>query len=377
MDRWIPYGRQCVTDDDIQAVAEVLKSDWLTTGPEVEKFEAALADYCGSRYAVVMNSGTAALHAAYHAAGVQPGDEVITSPLTFAATANAALYLGAKVVFGDIQPDTGNLDPTEVERLINGNTRVVTPVAFAGHPADMDEIIEIAHRHGALVVEDACHALGAKYRGLATGTVADMTVFSFHPVKHITTGEGGAVLTDSAAYAERLRAFRSHGIVRDSSKQSAKGPWYYEMQFVGYNYRLPDILCALGSSQLTKLPEFLKRRHVIACAYSEALTGTSMIELPSTRDYVEPAWHLYVIRVENSRERLRLVQHLRSAGIMAQVHYIPVYVHRFYQENPQRWKGYCPEAESFYERCISLPIFPSLADRDVEFVVETLLRGLE
>lgn len=372
MSNWIPYGHQRIEEDDIQAVSEVLRSDWLTTGPEVEKFERALADTCGARYAIVLNSGTAALHAAYFAAGVGPGDEVITTPLTFAATANAALYLGARVVFADIEPGTGNISAAEVEAKLSSRTKVVAPVDYAGHPADLDNILASAHSAGAVVVEDACHALGGRYQGRPIGSIADLTVFSFHPVKHITTGEGGAVLTNNPEYAEQIRSFRTHGITKQKQSVDENGPWFYEMRELGYNYRLPDILCALGRSQLSKLHSFISRRKAIAEKYFELLSDTPGLILPTVHAEADPAWHLFVVRTKNEKMRRPLVETLRAAGIGVQVHYIPVYWHPFYQENRDLWDGNCSQAERFYRSCISLPIYPGLDDPDVEFVANTI-----
>jgi len=371
MSSWIPYGRQTVEEDDIQAVIEVLRSDWLTTGPTVERFENALAERVGARFAVTFNSGTAALHAAYFAAGVGPGDEVVTSPLTFAATANAALYLGARPVFVDVQEDTGNLDPEQVRRVLTARTKVIAPVDFAGHPADLDELKEIAREAGAVLVEDACHALGAMYRGRSVGSIADMTVFSFHPVKHITTGEGGAVVTDNPTYYQRLRLFRNHGITRDATHltREPEGPWYYEMQVLGYNYRLSDIAAALGFSQLRKLDRFLQRRREIATRYGELLKGLPL-QTPVPRSDVVPAWHLYVVRLSEPERRRAVVEGLHRLGIGVQVHYVPVYRHPYYRNISSR--AYCPVAERVYAASLSLPIYPLLSDAEVERTVMAL-----
>lgn len=371
MSSWIPYGRQTVEEDDIQAVIEVLRSDWLTTGPMVERFEKALAERVGARFAVSFNSGTAALHAAYFAAGVGPGDEVVTSPLTFAATANAALYLGARPVFVDVQEDTGNLDPEQVRRVLTARTKVIAPVDFAGHPADLDELKEIAREAGAVLVEDACHALGAMYRGRSVGSIADMTVFSFHPVKHITTGEGGAVVTDNPTYYERLRLFRNHGITRDAAHltREPEGPWYYEMQVLGYNYRLSDIAAALGYSQLRKLDRFLQRRREIAARYDELLKGFPL-QTPIPRSDVVPAWHLYVVRLLEPERRRTVVEGLHRKGIGVQVHYVPVYRHPYYRNISSG--AYCPVAERIYAASLSLPIYPLLSDVEVERTVTAL-----
>ena len=372
---FLPYGKQHLDQEDIQAVLEVLQSDWLTTGPKVEEFEEVLAQKAGTKYAVVFNSGTAALHAAYFAAGVGPENEVITSPITFAATANAALFLGAKPVFADIRPDTANIDPDEIERHITPRTKVLTPVDFAGHPADMDDIMDIARKHNLVVVEDAAHALGAVFHGRPVGSLADLTIFSFHPVKHITTGEGGAVVTNNKDYYERMLAFRSHGMVREKGQLGDwHGPWYHEMHYLGYNYRITDIQCALGISQLKKLDRFLEKRQALADFYNRELSGLENIELPVTLPGVSPARHLYVIRLKGDRPRRReLYEALHRAGIGVQVHYLPVYWHPYYQKLGYS-KGLCPVAEDYYWRALSLPLFPAMEMADARRVVTELGR---
>lgn len=378
MASFLPYGKQWLNEADRTAVARVLGSDWLTTGPEVEAFERELAAFTGARYAVAVNSGTAALHAAYFAAGVGPGDEVLTSPITFAATANAARFLGAGVVFADVRPDTVNLDPEAAARAITPRTRAIVPVDFTGHPADMEEFRRLAGERGAVLISDACHSLGATYKGRRVGTLADLTVFSFHPVKGITTGEGGAVVTDNPDYYERLLAFRSHGIVREPEKMRENhGPWYHEMQFLGYNYRLTDIQCALGRSQLARFPEFLRRRREIAAIYRQELAGIPGLTLPTVVDEVEPAWHLFVLRLDRGiYDRRHLFETLRERGLGVQVHYLPVYWHPYYQDLGYK-KGLCPAAEAYYEECLSIPLYPAMTGEDVEHVVTTLRRVFE
>lgn len=375
---FLPYGKQCIDRDDVRAVLEVLQSDWITTGPKVAEFEEKLAARCGSRYAVVLNSGTAALHAAYFAAGVGPGDEVVTSPITFAATANAALFLGARPVFADVRPDTVNIDPEKIEGCITSRTRVLAPVDFAGHPADLDSILDIARRHSLVVIEDAAHSLGARYHGRPVGSVADMTVFSFHPVKHITTGEGGAVATDSRDYYEKMLAFRSHGMVREKEKLTwSDGPWYHEMHCLGYNYRLTDIQCALGISQLKKLDVFLQKRQLIVDMYNKQLETLEAVETPVTLPGVDPAWHLYIVRLKDCRhERKDVYLQMHQAGVGVQVHYTPVYWHPYYLKLGYS-RGLCPEAEKYYQRTLSLPLFPLMGDSDVERVVSKLKSIIE
>ncbi|MCL6611791.1 MAG: UDP-4-amino-4,6-dideoxy-N-acetyl-beta-L-altrosamine transaminase [Peptococcaceae bacterium] len=373
--RFIPYGRQYIDEDDISAVVDALKSDWLTTGPMVQEFEKKLAGRAGAKYAVAFSSGTAALHAAYFAAGVGPGDEIITTPITFAATANAALYLGARPVFVDVRPDTVNINSELIIKSVTPKTRVLAPVDFAGHPADLEEIMDIAKKNNLVVVEDACHALGADYKGRPVGSLADMTVFSFHPVKHITTGEGGAVTTNSIKYYEILSSFRTHGMVRNKEKMhDYHGPWYHEMHFLGYNYRMTDIQSALGVSQLKKLDRFIKRRREIAKFYKHELGKIETIETPVELASVKHAWHLYVVRIKNSKLNRRVMyEKLHELGIGVQVHYIPVYWHPYYQKIGYP-KGLCPEAELYYNRALSLPIFPSMDMADAGRVVDALAK---
>src|SRR5580658_4670288 len=279
----LPYGRQSISEDDIQAVVDVLRSDWLTTGPKVLEFEEALAARVGAKYAVAFSSGTAALHGAAFVAGLKPGDEAITAPLTFAATANCVLYQGARPVFADVSPDTLNLDPDRFAERITTNTRAVLPVDYGGHPADLDPILALAERHGLVVIEDACHAVGAEYHGRRTGSVAHMSVFSFHPVKHLATGEGGMVTTDRADLAENLRRFRNHGISSDARQRHASGQWHYEMVSLGFNYRLTDVACALGIAQLKNLEANLTRRREIAARYSSAFRNIAGVIVPTVR----------------------------------------------------------------------------------------------
>lgn len=368
MAEWIPYGRQSVRQEDIESVVRTLKSEWLTTGPAVDAFEQAIADYTGAKYAVAFNSGTSALHAAYFAAGVGPGDEVITTPISFVATANAALMLGARPVFADVEPEGITLDPRSLPPLISERTRVIAPVDFGGHPAELDEIMSIAEDTGAVVVEDACHALGAQYKGRPVGSIAHMTVFSFHPVKAITTGEGGAVCTNDPAYYERLRMFRNHGITKSrEAMERWDGPWYYEMRLLGYNYRLSDIHAALGLAQLRRVDEHIERRSAIARRYDQTL-GSLELLLPRVKPHVKHAWHLYPVQLSGAPARRRFVDAMHAAGVGVQVHYIPIYKHPYYRE-----LGYdrhsCPNAELYYSRAVSLPLFPDLTDAEFARVV--------
>jgi perosamine synthetase len=370
----LPYGRQSVDESDIRAVVDVLRSDWLTTGPKVTEFEESFASYVGARYAVAVSSGTAALHAAAFASGLKAGDEAITSPLTFAASGNCVLYQQARPVFADVRSDTLNLDPDQVRAKITSRTKALIPVDYTGQPADMDEMNAIAEEHGLMVVEDAAHAPGAKYKGRRVGSLSAMTVFSTHPVKHVTTGEGGVVTTDDPELARQLRLFRNHGLNSDAHERQQKGVWFYEMVALGYNYRLTDIQCALGLSQLKKVDGWLERRRAIAARYGEALRLMPEIELPSVRPDCEPAWHLFVIllNVEKLRVgRAEVFRALRAENIGVNVHYVPVPWHPYYRDlgyEPGNW----PVAEEAYERMLSLPIFPTMSDADVNDVIEAL-----
>ena len=371
----MPYGHQQIDNDDINAVIEVLRSDWITTGPKVVEFEEAFAAYVGSKYAVSFSSGTAALHGASFAAGLGPGDEAITTPMTFCATANCVLYQGAKPVFADVCPDTLNIDPDEVKRRITRHTKAVLPVDYAGHPADLQPILELASSHGLVVIEDACHALGAEYRGTRVGSISHMTVFSFHPVKHITTGEGGMVTTDDAKFARLLRMFRNHGIDSDARERQANGNWCYDMVALGYNYRLTDIGCALGISQLRKLETNLARRRQIANQYTAAFQEIPGVVPPTVRPGVNPAWHLYPIRLDLAKVRVgrsEIFRALRAEGLGVNVHYIPVHQHSYYRENFGYRDGEYPVAEGAYQQLISLPMFHAMTDQDLDQVVHAV-----
>jgi perosamine synthetase len=371
----LPYGRQSIDESDIQAVVETLRSDWLTTGPKVPEFEEAMAGWVGAKYAVSFSSGTAALHAGAFAAGLQPGDEAITSPLTFAATANCVLYQGATPVFADVAEDTLNLDPELVAKRITARTKAILPVDYAGHPADLDSILRLAERHGLTVIEDACHALGAEYRRRRVGSVAHMTVFSFHPVKHLTTGEGGMVTTDNAIFADTLRHFRNHGISSDARQRQSAGQWHYEMVLLGFNYRLSDIACALGLQQMKKLERGLARRRQIAARYAVELRNMPGVLPPRTRQDVDPAWHLYPIRLDSTRlaaGRAEVFRALRAENIGVNVHYVPVHRHPYYRDRFGYKGGEYPVAEAAYECLISLPMFYGMTDGDIEDVVHAL-----
>jgi len=370
--RQIPYGRQSIDEEDIQAVVEVLRSDWLTTGPQVEKFEAAVAGFVGAKHAVAVANGTAALHAAAFAAGLGPGDEVIVPAMTFAASANCVVYQGGTPVFADVDRSTLLIDPAAVEALITPRTKVVIAVDYAGQPCDYDALREIARRHGLMLIDDAAHAIGASDRGRAVGTLGDLNTFSFHPVKHITTGEGGAITTDDPELARRLQIFRNHGITTDHRQREQQGSWFYEMVALGYNYRLTDLQCVLGLSQLHKLAGWLIRRREIARRYDEAFAGSAFVEPLGIRAGALHAYHLYVVRLRI--DRASAFAWLRAQGIGVNVHYIPVHLHPFYRERFGTRPGMCPVAEQAYEQIVSLPMFPAMTEADVERVIDVVQR---
>ena len=371
----LPYGRQAIDEDDIRAVVETLRSDWLTTGPKVKEFEEAFAAWVGARYAVSFSSGTAALHGAAFAAGIGPGDEAITTPLTFAATANCVLYQGGVPVFADVAEDTLNIDPERMASLVSSRTKALLPVDYAGHPAELDAILEIADRHGLIVIEDSCHALGAEYRQRKVGGISHMTVFSFHPVKHLTTGEGGMVTTNDARLADTLRKFRNHGISSEARERQREGQWHYEMVLLGFNYRLTDLACALGLQQVSKLEGNLARRRQIAARYAAAFRNLPGIVVPSVHEGVSPAWHLYPVRVDREKlttGRAEIFRALRAENIGVNVHYIPVHLHPYYRDRFGYHGGEFPVAEAAYEALISLPMFHGMTDQDIDDVIEAV-----
>jgi perosamine synthetase len=374
--KFLPYGSQWLDEDDIQAVADVLRSDWITTGPKIDEFEQKFAEYVGSKYAVAVSSGTAALHAAVFACGIGPGDEVITTPLTFAASANCVIYQGGKPVFADVNPDTLNINPKEIEKKITDETKAIIAVDYTGLPCDYDEIHRIAGKYDLLLIEDASHAIGAEYKGRKIGSISDLTTFSFHPVKHITTGEGGMIMTDDQQFAEKLRIFRNHGITTGARERQEKGAWFYEMVDLGYNYRITDFQCALGMGQLAKLDSFLARRREIAGKYNEAFADLPEIITPSIFEDRVSAWHLYVIRLNLDRlagDRSEIFAAFRAENIGVNVHYIPVYWHPYYQKLGYE-RGICANAETAYKRLISLPIFSKMTDEDIEDVVQAVVK---
>jgi perosamine synthetase len=372
--KMLNYGRQSIDEDDIQAVIQILKGDWLTTGPAVSAFEKAIADYLGAKEAVAVNSGTAALHAAAYAAGIGPGDEVIVPLITFVASANCVVYQGGKPVFADFIRGTINLDPQDVERKITSKTKAIIAVDYAGQPCEHDALRTLADKHHLIVIEDASHALGATYKRQKIGTLHEMTTLSFHPVKHITTAEGGMVVTDNSDLAMKMRSFRTHGIDMDFHKREESGLWLYDVVALGYNYRLPDVNCALGLSQLNKLDDWLERRRAIAMQYSQAFVDMPEIETPSVIPECEPAWHLYVIRLNLAQLRVgrsEVFKALKAENIGVNVHYIPIpWLTNFQRMGYQ--KGQWPIAESEYERIISIPIFPAMSDKDVSDVIKAV-----
>jgi len=376
---YLPYGKQWIDEEDIEAVVEVLKGDYLTTGPYISKFEQAVAQYVGAKYAVAFSNGTAALHGACFAAGIGQGDEVITTPMTFAASANCVLYQGGIPVFVDIDEKTYNIDPNKIEEKITNKTKAIIPVDFTGQPVELDHILEIARKHSLVVIEDAAHALGATYKGRKIGSISDMTMFSFHPVKHITSGEGGMITTNNEEYYEKLLQFRSHGITRDKEKlKEYHGPWYYEMQFLGYNYRITDIQAALGTSQLKKIDQFIALRRKYVAMYNEAFKDMNEIITPFQHKDGDSSWHLYMIRLKLDKltaSRREFFEALQQQNIGVNVHYIPIHLQPYYQQLGYK-KGMCPNAEKLYEEVITLPLFPAMSEEDVNDVIHAVKRTI-
>lgn len=369
---FIPYGRHCIEDDDIEAVSKALKRDYIATGPGIAEFEDAFAKYVGVKYAVALSSGTAALHACCFAIGIQPGDEVITTPITFAASANCVLYCGGSPVFADIDPDTYNISPEEIEKHITEKTKAIIPVHFTGQPCDMDRIHEIARQYNLFVIEDAAHATGAAYHGKKIGSLSDMTIFSFHPVKHMTTCEGGMVTTNNEDLYKKIKAFRAYCITKDPELLEDKedGPWHYEMQGLGYNYRISDVMCALGISQLKKVDLFVKKRREISARYNEEMKNFDHIVLPYQAEGCDSSWHLYAILIKDGKRR-EAYQRLKGAGIGVDVHYLPVYKHPYYQKHGYR-EVKCPNAEFIYDQILSIPIFYRLTDEEQTYVIKQI-----
>jgi UDP-4-amino-4,6-dideoxy-N-acetyl-beta-L-altrosamine transaminase len=362
---FIPYSRQSIDEKDIAAVCSVLRSDYLTTGPKIEEFEKAVCSYVGAKNGVAVSSGTAALQCSMYALGICPGDEVIVPPMTFAATANCVCLMGATPVFVDVEPGTLLIDPKEVEARITPRTKAIIGVDYAGQPCDWDSLRVLANKHGLALIADSCHAIGAEYKGHKVATLADMTIFSFHPVKHITTGEGGMIVTDDKDYSDKMRIFRSHGITTDVSTREKTGAWFYEMVDLGYNYRISDIQCALGLSQLEKLPEWIKQRQNIAKMYDQFFAENNLSSPLTVRPDRTHVYHLYVVQMKN---RDKVFSDLREQGIGVNVHYVPVHLHPYYQKKFGYGKGLCPVAEKAYEQLITLPLYPGMTNKDVKMV---------
>ncbi|WP_018764024.1 UDP-4-amino-4,6-dideoxy-N-acetyl-beta-L-altrosamine transaminase [Bacillus pseudomycoides] len=372
---YLPYGKQSIDEDDIQAVINVLKSDFITTGPTIKQFENQVAAYVGAKYAVAFSSGTAALHGACFAAGISNDDEVITTSMTFAASSNCVLYQGGVPVFTDIKSDTYNIDPNLIKDKITNKTKAIIPVHFTGQPGELEKISKIAQEYNLTVIEDAAHALGSTYKKKKIGSISDMTMFSFHPVKHITTGEGGIITTNNEDYYQKLLQFRTHGITRNPNNLTENhGPWYYEMQFLGYNYRMTDIQAALGLSQLQKLDSFIAKRKQYVSMYNMALKDLPEVILPKQLDHVDSSWHLYIIQLNLPMlkvDRKEIFQALQQENIGVNVHYIPIHLQPYYQKLGYQ-KGICPNAEKLYESIITLPLFSEMSEQDANDVIQAV-----
>jgi UDP-4-amino-4,6-dideoxy-N-acetyl-beta-L-altrosamine transaminase len=376
MNDFLPYSRQRIDEQDIEAVSAVLRSEWITQGPTIAKFEEAFAKKTGAKFAVALSNGTAALHLAYLAAGLKEGENIVTTPNTFVATANAALYCGGNVKFADIDAETGLIDAAKIEPLIDAKTKLIAPVDFGGCPADLKEIYALAKSRSLFVIQDACHSLGATYENsvVGDGKYADMTVFSFHPVKPITTGEGGAITTNDEALYKKLLRLRTHGISKENMSQNP-GPWYYEMTELGFNFRLTDIQAALGLSQLSKLDAFVASRRQIAARYDEAFRSAKHVRPLKIKSGRRSGYHLYVVRIDFAslgKSRAQVMAELKAKNVGSQVHYIPVFSQPYYkriQSQPN-----CPEAEKYYERALSIPIYPFMSDSDVQRVIDAMAK---
>lgn len=375
---FLPYGQQWIEDEDVEAVVATLKSPFLTTGPKIKEFEQTVADYVGVKYAVAFANGTAALHGACYAAGIAEGDEVITTPITFAASANAVRYMGAEVVFADIDEQTYNIDPLEIEKKITPRTKAFIPVDFTGQSVDIDAIMDLAKEHKCVVIEDAAHALGADYKERKVGKTADMTMFSFHPVKPVTTAEGGVIVTDNEEYYQKMLRFRGHGI-EQTDYATEQGAWYYEMVDLGYNYRMTDIQAALGISQMKKLDSFIEKRRNLANQYTAQLQELAGVSSPYQVENDASGWHLYSVQLDEAvlgKSRKQIFEEMRAANIGVHVHYIPVYWHPYYKGLGYE-KGLCPKAEKWYENALTLPIYPKMTSLDVEDVLKQLKKDCD
>jgi UDP-4-amino-4,6-dideoxy-N-acetyl-beta-L-altrosamine transaminase len=375
---FIPYGQQWIDEEDIQAVEEVLRGDWITTGPKVDEFENKLASYVGAKHAVAVNSGTSALDIAVACLGLEPGSEVITTPFTFVASSNCLLYNGLKPVFVDIDPKTYNIDPEKIKGRITPKTKAILYVDYAGQPCKMKELREIAEEHGLSLIEDAAHAIGAEYQGKKVGSFADVTEFSFHPVKHITTGEGGAVTTNNDEYAEKLRMLRNHGMDKSVKERfGAKAGYSYDIQMLGRNYRITDFQCALGLSQMRKLEGFLKRREEIVKQYNDAFSKMDEITAPHVEPDVRHAWHLYTVLLDKNLDRDDFFARMRGKKIGVNVHYIPIYEFSYYREHFElNGKDY-PVTGEVYSRILTLPLFSKMSGEHVKKVIDSVRQTIE
>ena len=375
------YGHQYIDEADIQAVTDVLRSDYLTCGPKITELEAKLCELTGAKYAVVCSNDTAALHIACMAAGVAPGDEVITTPITFLASANCAVYCGGTPVFADIDEHTYNIDPAEIQKKVTPKTKAIVAVDYTGQVVDLDAIMDICEKNNIVLIEDAAHSIGTKYNGKPVGSIAHMTTFSFHPVKTVTAGEGGAVLTDDPELYRKLCLYRSHGMTRDESQMTkpSEGGWYYQMIDIGYNYRMTDMQAALLISQLNKLPMFSKRRKEIVARYNEAFSQMPEIIVQEELPASDSTRHLYILRLNEDKlsiDRKAFFEAMEAENIYCNVHYIPVYLQPFYQERGYK-AGLCPKAEALYKDMMSLPLYYAMNDQDVEDVIHAVKKIVE
>jgi len=378
---FLSFSQPLIEEEEINEVIDTLRSGWLTTGPKVKRFEKEFAQYIGSKYAIATNSCTGGLHLALVAAGIGGGDEVITTPFTFCATANVILHTGAKPVFVDIRPDTFNIDTERIEEVITPKTKAIMPVHYAGQPCEMDEIMEIAKRHNLLVIEDAAHSIATEYKGKKVGAIGDITCFSFYATKNLVTGEGGMVTTDNEELAEKIRVLSLHGMSRDAWKRySSAGSSYYEVIYPGYKYNMTDIQASLGLHQLRKLTRFQKRREEIVKAYNEAFASLDTIEVPFVKPHIKHAWHLYVIKIIPEKLKInrdQFIEALRGENIGTSVHFIPVHLHPYYRDTYGFKRGDFPNAEYAYERVISLPLYPKMSDEDVKDIIEAVKKIVE
>ncbi|MFX1383444.1 MAG: UDP-4-amino-4,6-dideoxy-N-acetyl-beta-L-altrosamine transaminase [Promethearchaeota archaeon] len=379
-DDFLPYGTQWLDDNEINEVIDALKSSWITTGPKMRLFEENFKEYIGTKYAVAINSGTAALHISTSCININPGDEVITTPLTFVASANCIVYRGGTPIFADIKKDTYNIDPNEIRKKITSKTKAIIPVHFAGQPCDMDEICDIASENNLFIIEDAAHAIDAEYKGKKIGNISDLTIFSFHPVKNITTAEGGMVTTNNNELYDKLLIFRTHGISRDAVKRFGKsGGYYYDMQVLGFRYNMSELHAALGIHQLNKLESFQKRRREIVKIYNREIADIKEITIPYVKKDVKHSWHLYIIQLNLEKlkvDRDRIFKALREENIGVNVHYIPVHYHSYYQEKFGLQKGILPNVEWLFPRLLTIPLFPKMTENDVYDVINALEKVL-